>query len=123
MKRFAVVLVALFALPAHATEKFSAAQGAVVTAGQIASLVAIPSTMLNEPRAAVHVRVVAAANAAFSLSGTAVAPSSTVSASAIPVLGGFDTVFHIPVGSTALSYVRIGSSDATVYLTFGYLDR
>jgi hypothetical protein len=97
---------------------FTPGLGAVVTAAVGASSLSIPSAYLSRP-AQVEIQVAAGANAAVSFTGTAEAPDGTPDGKAIPILGGNAVVWTIPQSATAISYIRVGASDATVYFTFG----
>ncbi len=88
---------------------------AIVTAGTSASSITCPTGAISYQ---LMIQVAAGANAALSFgSGTAEAPDGTPDGKAITFLGG--TVAILTHTSPTISYIRVGGSDATVYLTWG----
>lgn len=100
------------------TNPFTPGTSAVVTAGSAAASLTLPAGATAGGRQ-VQIQVAAGANAAFSLNGTAVAPDGTPNANKHAILGGNSVIWTLPVVCTAISYIRVGGSDATVYFTFG----
>lgn len=97
---------------------FTPGQCAVVTAATAAASLTIPTAYAGRPHQ-IQVQVASGANAAFSFTGTAVAPDGTPSGAKLALLGGTSAIWTVPLTATAISYIRVGGSDATVYITFG----
>lgn len=99
--------------------KFTPVSCATVTAGAAAASLTVPATVSGKNWA---VLIQISTNvAAFSFTGTAEAPDGTPDANAITLITGAREYFTFGPGTTAISYIRVGASDAVVYLTFGYL--
>lgn len=103
-----------------ALQPFTPISGAFVTAAVGAASITVPTPPLGATSHQLMIQVAAGANAAFSLLGTAEAPDGTPDTNAIPLLGGNAVIWTIPPGTTAISYIRVGGTDATVYFTWGH---
>lgn len=98
---------------------FTPAYGAVVTAATGAASITVPTAMQGKSHQ-LQIQVLTGANMAYSLTGTAEAPDGTPDSKAITLLGGNATTITVGPSVTSISYIRVGSSDATVYLTWGF---
>lgn len=97
---------------------FTPVSCAVVTAGAAAASITIPSTVSGKD----HVLLIQVSTnaAAISFAGTAEAPDGTPDSKALTYITGAREYIDVGALTTALSYIRVGGSDAVVYLTWGY---
>lgn len=103
---------------------FQPISGCVVTAAVASASLTIPTPPGGAQVTSfqVMIQVLSGANAAFSFNTTAEAPDGTPDQNAIPLLGGNAVIWTVAPGCTAIRYIRIGGTDATVYITFGLGD-
>lgn len=97
---------------------FTPVSCATVTAATAASSITVPATVAGKN----HCLLIQVSTnaAAFSLSGTAEAPDGTPDSKALTYITGAREYIEVGPSTTAISFIRVGSSDAVVYLTWGY---
>lgn len=97
---------------------FTPVSCATVTAAVGAGSITVPATVAGKT----HCLLIQISTnaAAFALSGTAEAPDGTPDAKALTFITGAREYIEVGPSVTAISYIRVGGSDAVVYLTWGY---
>lgn len=100
---------------------FAPGQTALVTATSSSQTIAIPAGFVGRGHS-LQIQVGGDGNAAFAFGAstvTAAAPSGTPSATANEIFSGNTVTWVIGQTPTTIAYIRVGSANATVLLTWG----